>query len=55
MKPICKSEARWKYWRDETRAVKGQNLDKFVPWAKKQMRKARRRFLQRANQTGQVD
>lgn len=42
MKPICKSEARWKYWRDENPK---DHRDNFKSWAKKQMARARRRFL----------
>lgn len=41
MKPKCKAEARWKYWREENPKA---NIDKFSRWAKQQMRRARRRF-----------
>ena len=45
-KPICKSESRWAYWRKEAHEIhRGCNPDKFVRWAKRQMAKARRRFL----------
>jgi len=40
MKPVCKAEARWLYWRIENPNQK----DKFSKWAKKQMTKARRRL-----------
>ena len=40
-KPICKSEARWKYWREENPKP---NIDKFQKYAKKMMVRARRRF-----------
>jgi len=40
--PKCKAEARWKYWREENCLFcKG----KFAQYAKKMMKKARRRFL----------
>jgi hypothetical protein len=45
MKPICKAEAKWKYWRDEGRFWRN-HPGKFTAWAKTQMRKAKRRFLQ---------
>lgn len=41
MKPKCKAEARWKYWREENHK---ENINKFSKWAKKQMNRARRRF-----------
>ena len=42
MKPKCKAETKWKYWREEN--CQGSNLDKFTKWAKIQMNRARRRF-----------
>lgn len=44
MKPVCHSEAIWKYWRDRITLKKN---DKLTPWSKKMMRRARRRFLRR--------
>lgn len=41
-KPTCKAESHWKYWRQENPKA---NIDKFTRWAKKQMTRARRRFL----------
>lgn len=45
-KPFCKSEANWKYWREENPK---SHRDKFSQWAKKQMNRARRRFLKLIN------
>ena len=45
-KPICKSEARWKYWRDDGRWGIG---DRFSRWAKRMMVKARRRYIKNGN------
>jgi len=45
-KPICKAESRWSYWRIEGSMLRrGDKADKFVKWAKKQMSRAKRRFL----------
>ncbi len=44
MKPICKAEARWKYWREENPNNK-RRIDKFTRFAKRQMKAARRRYL----------
>lgn len=52
MKPICKAEARWKFWREENRAWNEYNSDKFIPWVKKQMRRARRRYLRGTEKVG---
>lgn len=46
MRPKSKSESRWKYWREENRK---KNIDKFQKWAKKMMKRARRRFLNDPN------
>ena len=40
MKPSCKAESRWLYWRTENPK---NHRDRFSQWAKKQMVKARRR------------
>lgn len=45
MKPICKSEARWLFWRNE--APFHNFGDKFNKYAKKYMNKARRRFYKK--------
>jgi hypothetical protein len=41
MKPVCKSEARWKFWRESN--PNNSHLKGFTKWAKKMMNKARRR------------
>lgn len=41
MRPKCKAEAKWKYWREENPKPK---RDRFSQWAKRMMRKSRRRF-----------
>jgi len=46
MKPTCKSEAAYIHWRNE---VPTDRPDKFSKWSKKQMAKARRRYLKRIN------
>lgn len=38
-KPICKAEAKWDIWRDD------RGRKRFTPWQKRQMNKAKRRFL----------
>lgn len=45
MKPTCKSEARYLFWRVEYRGK--HRLDKFTQYAKKTMNKARRRYFKR--------
>ncbi len=45
-KPFCKSEAKWKFFRDELKYL-GKFRDKFVDFEKKMRRKARRRFLKK--------
>jgi len=40
MKPVCKAESRWKYWREEFSSK--HRLNKFTVWAKRQMNKAKR-------------
>lgn len=42
MKPICKSECRWLYWRNEGPRLK---RDKFKKYAKNRMNRSRRRFF----------
>jgi hypothetical protein len=47
MKPICKAEALWKYWREEGRSWRKRSANqKSTAWVKNQMQRARRRFLQ---------
>lgn len=44
MKPLCKGEGKWKYWREENPRDKGCG---FKTWAKKMMKRAVRRFLKK--------
>ena len=41
-RPLCKAEGRWLFWR-----TMAKNLRQFGGWDKKQMARARRRFLKR--------
>lgn len=52
MKPVCKSEARWYFWRPDrpwTKNVKG-GFDRF---AKKYMNRVRRRYYKRLIDKGE--
>lgn len=54
MKPKCKAEAAWLFWRREQKAIgKTTNKDKFVKYAKKMIIKARRRFFKLKDQLGE--
>lgn len=45
-KPVCKSEARWIFWREEGRWLY-HHPGKFTKWMKTAMRRARRWHLRR--------
>jgi hypothetical protein len=45
MKPLCKAEAHWLYWRNENPSH--SILAGFSKWAKNQMNRSKRRLFKR--------